>query len=228
MPLAIIGPPNAGKSSLMNALARRDIAITSEIAGTTRDVIEARLDLGGYPVILADTAGLRDSGDAIEREGVRRALARAEAADLRLIILDATRPGERVDSKLFDGDALVILNKIDLAGDSYLRWADQLGAGPALRLSVATGAGMTALIERLAAEVAKRFDTTGAPVITRARHREALKDCADALARFAAAPLAELAAEDLRQAARSLGRITGRVDVEDVLDVIFRDFCIGK
>jgi tRNA modification GTPase len=218
--VAILGPPNAGKSSLMNALARHDIAITSAIAGTTRDVIEARLDLGGYPVVLADTAGLRESADAIEQEGVRRALARADAADLRLVILDATRPEARIDPALIDENALVILNKIDLAPET-----DSPGA---LRLSVATGEGMNALLARLTEEVAKRIDTSGAPLITRARHREALRTCAEALARFQDARLAELAAEDLRQASRALGRITGRTDVEDLLDLVFREFCIGK
>ena len=219
--IAILGPPNAGKSSLLNALARRDIAITSAIAGTTRDVIETRLDLGGYPVLLADTAGLRVSADSIEQEGVRRALARAEAADLRLIILDATRPEATVDLALIDGDAVIVVNKTDLAPDAPI-------AAGALGLSVATGAGMGALLARLTEEVAKRAGDGGAPLITRARHREALLQCAAALARFPLATLPELAAEDLRQAARALGRITGRVDVEDMLDVIFREFCIGK
>jgi tRNA modification GTPase len=219
--VAILGPPNAGKSSLLNTLARRDIAITSAIAGTTRDVIEARLDLGGYPVLLADTAGLRESGDTIEREGVRRALARAEAADLRLIVLDATRPGETVDPRLLDDDALVVLNKIDAQSGR--------GIDGALGISVKTGAGMDALLTRLSEEVAKRAgDGGGAPLITRARHRAALQDCAAALERFADVTLPELAAEDLRQAARALGRITGRVDVEDMLDIVFREFCIGK
>jgi tRNA modification GTPase len=219
--VAILGPPNAGKSSLLNALARRDIAITSAVAGTTRDVVEARLDLGGYPVLLADTAGLRQSADTVEQEGVRRALARAEAADLRLILLDATRPGETIDRRLVDADALVVVNKIDLAPDAGI-------PDSALRLSVVTGEGMAALLARLTDEVAKRAGSGGAPSITRARHREALHQCAEALARFPAATLPELAAEDLRHAARALGRITGRVDVEDMLDIVFREFCIGK
>jgi tRNA modification GTPase len=241
--VVIIGAPNVGKSSLLNALARRDVAITSAIAGTTRDVIEARLDLGGYPVLVADTAGLRDSDDAIEAEGVRRARARAADADLRLIVLDASRPegtpGHRLalgppgtGEAAVDVEAVVVVNKIDLAPDADLAWSDriagEIGAATALRLSVATGAGMAELIARLTAEVAQRIGDSGAPVITRARHRTALTDCAQALARFPNTSLAELAAEDLRQAARSLGRITGRVDVEDMLDVVFREFCIGK
>jgi tRNA modification GTPase len=228
--VAIVGPPNAGKSSLMNALARRDVAITSAIAGTTRDVIEVALDLGGYPVVLADTAGLRAAGDAIEEEGVRRARARAEAADLRLVVLDATRPKEADAVRgLIDADALVIANKLDLlTHDADAAWADGLGKTPALRLSVASGEGMAALLARLEAEVTARLGPGGAPLVTRARHRAALEECRAALVRFPQAPLPELAAEELRQAARALGRITGRVDVEDLLDVVFREFCIGK
>jgi tRNA modification GTPase len=227
--VAIIGPPNAGKSSLMNALARRDVAITSAVAGTTRDVIEVALDLGGYPVTLADTAGLRATGDAVEAEGVRRARARAEAADLRLVIVDAARPEEAAAVRgLVDESALVVANKIDLAQGDMAAWADRLGAGPALRLSVTTGAGMNALLVRLETEIATRFAAPSAPLITRARHREALTACLAALERSGQAMLPELAAEDLRLAARALGRITGRVDVEDMLDVLFREFCIGK
>ena len=226
--IAILGPPNAGKSSLLNALARREMAITSPIPGTTRDVIEAHLDLGGYAVTVSDTAGLRESGDAIEAEGVRRARARAEQADLRVMMVDVTRPQDADASlrKLIDRDTVVVANKIDLGGDSG--WADDLGGGPARRLSLHTGAGLDALIEHLTREVARRFDTAGAPLITRARHRAALEDCLAALRRSLTADLPELAAEDLRLATRSLGRITGRVDVEDMLDLIFREFCIGK
>ena len=227
--VAILGPPNAGKSSLMNALARREVAITAASAGTTRDVIEVALDLGGYPLLLADTAGLRAAADAVEEEGVRRAHARAAAADLKLIVVDATQPeGSAAVAGVVDAAALVVANKIDLAPGGAADWADRLGAGPALRLSVRTGEGMAALLARLEAEVARRFSAGGAPAITRARHRQALEATLSALDRFFAAPLPELAAEDLRAATRSLGRITGRVDVEDLLDVIFREFCIGK
>lgn len=218
--VAILGPPNAGKSSLLNALARRDVAITSAIAGTTRDVIEVRLDLGGYPVMIADTAGLRQSADEIEQEGVRRALARAEAADLRLVILDATRPTETVDPKLIDKDAIIAVNKIDLTPNA--------NADDAIAISVLNGTGMDALLYRLTREVAKRAGEGSAPVLTRARHRAALEQCVEALSRFATASLPELAAEDLRHAAQAIGRITGRVDVEDMLDIVFREFCIGK
>jgi tRNA modification GTPase len=227
--VAIIGPPNVGKSSLLNALARRDVAITAASAGTTRDVIEVALDLGGYPVVLADTAGLRAAGDAIEAEGVRRAQARAAAADLKLVVLDATRPQEAAAlASLIDAATLVIANKMDLGPEDGAGWTDSLGAGVAVRLSVTTGAGMAELLARLEAAVADRFAAGGTPVITRLRHRTALEECVSALERFQGAGLPELAAEDLRGATRALGRITGRVDVEDMLDIIFREFCIGK
>ena len=233
--IAIIGPPNAGKSSLLNTLARREAAITAATAGTTRDVIEVHLDLGGYPVILADTAGLRDSTDEIEAEGVRRALARAAEADLKLLVLDATK-AEEADAvrDLVDVDTVVVANKIDLATElDPGSWADQLGASRALRLSVLTGAGLDGFLAKLRQEIARRYETgqsdaAAAPLITRARHRRALEDCLAALRRYELALLPELAAEDLRLAARALGRITGRVDVEDLLDIIFREFCIGK
>lgn len=230
--VAILGAPNAGKSSLLNALARRDAAIVSERAGTTRDVVEVGLDLGGYPVTVADTAGLREAEDEVEAEGVRRALARAERADLRIAVFDATRLPE-VDPRtaaLVDADTVVVLNKVDAL-------APGVGAAPmfhvkpppdALRVSAATGAGIPALLERLSELVARRYAVGPSPALTRARHRSALEGCRDALLRALDAPLPELAAEDVRLAARALGRITGRVDVEDLLDVIFRDFCIGK
>ena len=229
--IAILGPPNAGKSSLLNALARREAAITAATAGTTRDVIEVHLELGGYPAIVADTAGLREPGDAIEAEGVRRARARAAEADLKLMVVDATRPDEASQAlrAIIDGDTLVVANKIDLAPNTdAAAWADALGSIPALRISVKTGAGLDALLARLTEELARRFDAGAAPLITRARHRAALEECLSALRRYEPAALPELAAEDLRLAARALGRITGRVDVEDLLDIIFRDFCIGK
>jgi len=220
--IAIVGPPNAGKSSLLNRLTRREVAITSPIAGTTRDVIEVALDLAGYPVVLADTAGLRDSADAIEQEGLRRALARAEAAELRLFVFDARNPQDAAGAAAWPGpDTLPVANKIDLVADRAT-----LPHG-ALAVSALTGDGIAALIESLTGRVAADFDLA-APLLTRARHRAALDEAHGALIRALAAPFPELRAEDLRLAWRSLGRITGTVDVEDLLDVIFADFCIGK
>ena len=231
--LAILGRPNAGKSTLLNLLAGRDAAIVSETAGTTRDVIEVHLDLGGVPVIVADTAGLRDSADEVEREGVRRAAARADWADLKLIVVDrADWPEVPADLRALvaDGRAVVLVNKTDLAP---LDGAAALAGVPVLGLSARTGAGVDAFVAHLTAAV-RDLAVAGAgssPAPTRARHRQALEEARDALAQAIAGwsqrgP--ELTAEDLRLAARAIGRITGRVDVEDLLDVIFADFCIGK
>lgn len=225
--MAIIGPPNVGKSSLLNALAQRDAAIVSEIAGTTRDVIEVHLDLGGYPIVLADTAGIRVSSDIVEQQGVQRALGRARDADLRIVMLDATSwpaiPPEL--SGIVDGASILLLNKVDvIRPDGAL----SVEGHSVLKFSVLTGEGMEDLIEQLQQEAIARMGVSEAPTLTRLRHREALKHCVEALERSIRAPLPELAAEDLRLAVRELGRITGRVDVDDLLDVIFHDFCIGK
>jgi tRNA modification GTPase len=222
--LAVIGPPNAGKSSLINALARRDVAIVHETAGTTRDVIEVKLDIDGVAVIVADTAGLREAGDPVEREGVRRALARADEADATLLLVDgsADDPFAGLPPDARDKAALVIWNKADL-----LRKAP---AGERLlQVSLKTWEGWDALLGAVSQLVAAKADQASeAPVITRARHRRALEDAVGALRRSLAAPDVELFAEDLRLAVRAIGRITGRVDVEELLDVVFRDFCIGK
>lgn len=225
--IAILGAPNVGKSSLLNALARRDAAIVSSRAGTTRDVIEVHLDLGGYPVTLADTAGLREVDDEIEEEGVRRARARAEAADLKIVMFDVcSNTGLDPESlALLDDDALPVLNKIDLRPPEPLEFGDDFVPVP---VSAATGEGIPELLASLEARVTGLLEVYSAPALTRARHRAALVECAEALARSLEAEAPELTAEDLRLAARALGRITGRVDVEDILDVIFRDFCIGK
>ena len=233
--IAILGAVNVGKSSLLNAFARRDAAIVSALAGTTRDVIEVHLDLGGYPVVVADTAGLRAVGDEVEREGVARALARAEVADLRLVVFDAGAAcADPAAVALLDGDggaALAVLNKIDLLDAAV---PARVGGHQALAISVRTGAGMAELLTAVEARVADLLaGAAGAAMsLTRLRHRNAIEECLAALRRaaagIAAAAAAELIAEDTRLAMRALGRITGRVDVEDVLDVIFREFCIGK
>lgn len=230
--LAIIGPPNAGKSSLMNALAQRDAAIVSDIAGTTRDIVEVHLNLAGYPLLVADTAGLRESGDQIEQEGVRRAKAWAEGADLKLAVFDgkALPDLDAETMRLLDGETLVAVNKADAATDI----PSDIDGHTVWPLSVKSGAGMDALLTELGKKVARRCQVPNdGPAPTRARHREALARTEAALDRFltreeTAHAGAELEAEDLRLAARELGSITGRVDVEDLLDVIFRDFCIGK
>lgn len=224
--IAIIGPPNAGKSSLLNLLAHREAAIVSSTAGTTRDVIEVHLDLGGWPVILADTAGLRETNDAIEQEGVRRARARAAAADLRLLVLDATTDWRRDREALATGIKdwnddrdIVVVNKADLVA---------VDEPSVLALSTVTTAGLASLLVRLERSAASLMEERGPPPLTRARHREALVECHEALGRALLAPEVALAAEDLRLALRALGRITGTVRIDELLDVIFRDFCIGK
>ena len=236
--VAIVGAPNVGKSSLLNRLARRDAAIVSSLAGTTRDVIEVQLDLGGLPVVLADTAGLREKADLgeragaahdpVEAEGMRRALARAAAADLKIAVFDAESwPATDARTReMVDGDTLVVVNKTDLcalpdAGAS-------LAGRPAWPLSCLDGRGIEAFLGALGEAVAERLEPTGTAALTRERHRAALTECALALARFPAATAVELGAEELRLSTRALGRITGRVDVEELLDVIFAEFCIGK
>ncbi|MBP2306180.1 tRNA uridine-5-carboxymethylaminomethyl(34) synthesis GTPase MnmE [Azospirillum melinis] len=224
--IAIVGAPNAGKSSLLNALARRDAAIVSARAGTTRDIIEVHLDLGGYPVVLADTAGLREAAaDEVEEEGIRRARDRAARADVKVAVFDAaTLPDlDPATLALIDSDTVVVFNKTDLATAVDLR----PDLSPIL-VSARTGDGLKLLEEKLTEFSADRLAIGSAPSLTRARHRAALTDCRESLLRALDAPLPELAAEDVRLASRALGRITGRVDVEDLLDVIFRDFCIGK
>lgn len=219
--IALIGPPNAGKSSLLNRLARREAAIVTEIPGTTRDIVEVHLNLGGYPVIIADTAGLRETADRIEAEGVRRALERAENADLRLGVVDSQDEEglEAVKTRLFKDDILV-LNKSDLGRS----------AESGFHVSALTGEGLDRLEERLAEITATRLGASEAPSLTRQRHRTGIETSLEALqrARTRLSDAPELTGEDLRLAARSLEEITGRVDVEDVLGEIFGRFCIGK
>ncbi len=218
--MVILGAPNVGKSSLLNALARRDAAIVSSQAGTTRDVVEVHLDLGGYPVVLADTAGLRESSDIIELEGVRRARARGDQADLKIVLYDCAADAQPdSESLVLSQDGILVANKADVASQPPAQ---------GLAVSAKTGQGMEALLERLTGEAARLMAGAEAPGLTRLRHREGLEDCRDALARAIAQADEELLAEDVRLAARHLGRITGRVDVEDILDVVFADFCIGK
>jgi tRNA modification GTPase len=230
--VAIAGPPNAGKSTLLNRIARREAAIVSPYAGTTRDVIEVHLDLDGYPVTLLDTAGIRDTEDPVEQEGVRRARARAAAADLVLWVVDARSRGQAGDESnpdLAKSTHWLVRNKIDLHGDKI--GDNATSAAAEFAVSAATGAGMDALVEALACHARTFFASTESAFVTRARHRRALADTVSALDRaLAEAPdgREEVIAEELRIAATTLGRLTGRIDVEDILDVIFRDFCIGK
>ncbi len=220
--VAILGPPNVGKSSLLNRLAGREAAIVSPLPGTTRDVIEVPLDLGGYPAILADTAGLRAPGEEIEAEGVARARATGAQADIRLVLVDAASLDAA--APVPDDDTIVAANKIDRA---RLPDGARLHGVPVLPISVRTGAGLDLLIATLGAAVADKAALGVAPGPTRTRHRLALESCRDSLARARTAGEAALAAEDMRAALHALGRITGRVDVEDGLDAVARDCSSG-
>jgi tRNA modification GTPase len=220
--LTVIGPPNAGKSSLVNALAKRDVAIVAATPGTTRDIVEVRLDLAGYAIVVADTAGLREAVEAVEAEGVRRALERAAAADIVVLVVDgsAADPFAGVSEATVEAASFIVWNKADLP------WpAPPTG----IRVSAATGEGLDALLDTLAALVRTRLERSReSPPLTRARHRHALGEAATALDRALQTDEPELMAEDLRLALRALGRITGHVDIEELLGVIFRDFCVGK
>jgi tRNA modification GTPase len=218
--VAIAGPPNVGKSTLMNQLARREVAIVSPHAGTTRDIIEVQLDLDGYPVTVIDTAGIRETHDPVEQEGVRRARARAAEADLVLWLTDAddAKPAES------DAQTWIVRNKIDLAPPSR-------GVGDRMfAISASRGDGLTELIAALVGYAEEFFGSAEGGLIGRQRQRDLLQQTATSLQRSidVIGKGEELAAEDLRSAAFALGRLLGRVDVEDILDVIFREFCIGK
>jgi tRNA modification GTPase len=235
--IAIAGPPNAGKSTLLNRLARREAAIVSPYPGTTRDVIEVHMDLDGYPATLLDTAGVRQSDDPVEREGVRRAEERAQSADLVLWVTDASADGRVAGDKpkyAAGSDVWVVGNKLDLVGDNRCESRESRPTEDrpsAFAISALTGTGMDALMAALSTHVRDYFSTSESAIVTRARHRRALEETMDALDRSLAGGLSgpeELIAEELRAAATALGRLTGRIDVEDILDVIFRDFCIGK
>jgi tRNA modification GTPase len=236
--VAIAGPPNAGKSTLFNRLARREAAIVSPFPGTTRDVLELHLDLGGYPITMLDTAGIRETTDPVEREGVRRASERAADADLVLWVLDASHVERRdpptqagMPSPLSAATWLVI-NKIDLVSDTERRRIESKfdKTENVNLISSATGAGVDALVNSVAA-FADGFFTPEPALVTRERQRAHLKETVIALRDAQQAGeegREDIMAEQLRLAARALGKLLGRVDVEDVLDVIFRDFCIGK
>lgn len=238
--VAIIGPPNAGKSSLLNWLARRDVAIVSAEAGTTRDIVEVRLDLAGMPVILADTAGLRETDNLVEREGVKRALARAGSADLTILLVGGDQDANEFLMSGSTGSAsgvaapsgfdFSLLNKVDLfgAGKESLDSVPEGFCG----ISIKSGLGLDGFLADLERLVQNRFEGREPALITRQRHRDELSACQlhleQAIEIVQAGGDEVFAAEEIRLALRALGRLSGRVDVEELLDVVFRDFCIGK
>jgi len=227
--IAIIGPPNSGKSSLLNYLSKRDVAIVSEIAGTTRDVIETHLNLDGYPVIVSDTAGIRSSKNEIEKKGIKIALKRAEDADLRLVIISAKNVDfTSVLKGLLTKNAILVVNKSDLIkgklNSKYKKYEHVL-------ISIKKDLNLNKLISKIKSKLKNKFITTEDILITRERHRQNLINCVQHLEKFQKKKSAldfDKAAEDLRLAIRHLGMIVGKVDVEELLGSIFNDFCIGK
>ena len=224
--MAVIGPPNAGKSTLVNWLSKRPVSITSEQPGTTRDVLEASLDLDGYPVIIADTAGLRASTDSIENEGIKRVQEWAKTANSRLILLEPSTEADFLERLKPNPEYdLVVLNKIDLL-------PTDLKKKETLAISLKDEIGLDKLLSGLKKIVSKRIAGQEPAVITRARHREALQSSLNSMRSAKTALLLgeepEIVAEELRAATKSLGRVVGAVDVEDLLDIVFGDFCIDK
>ncbi len=229
--ISILGPPNAGKSSLLNWLVKRDAAIVSERAGTTRDVIEVYFDLAGYPVVFSDTAGIRTEASGIESLGIAKSFDRARTSDLKIIMIaaDETETFSAVE-KLIDKNTIVVINKTDLGETNVIDIRKNCSSIEAVifEISIVEGAGLESLLEGIAVAVDKKINAGNSPAISRARHREALNECIEALNRSQIEVLLELRVEDLRVAMRALGRITGTVDIEEILDSVFHDFCIGK
>jgi len=227
--IAILGPTNAGKSSLMNHLSNRDVAIVSEIAGTTRDVIETHLNLDGYPVIICDTAGIRESKDEIEKKGIKLSLNRAEEADLKLIVVDAkSLDFTDVLKGLLDENAILVINKLDLLEKDI---DPQIKKINHVLISIKENENIDELISKIKSNLKNKFISNDDILITRERHRQHLQQCLDHLNNFNQKNEIEdfdKAAEDLRLATRHLGMIVGKVDVEEILGSIFNDFCIGK
>ena len=227
--IAIVGPTNAGKSSLLNNLSNREVAIVSEIAGTTRDVIEAHLNMDGYPVIISDTAGIRDSKDEIEKKGIRLSLKKAENADLKLVVVDAKNIDLRgFLNDLLKNDAILVVNKSDLLEEKLDPKILKLNH---VLISLKDNLNIDELILKIKNNLKNKFITEEDILITRERHRQHLVQCADHLKNFSDKNEKkdfDKAAEDLRLATRHLGMIVGKVDVEEILGSIFNDFCIGK
>ncbi len=230
--IVILGEPNAGKSTLMNALSKSDVAIVSDEKGTTRDVIEVNLDLGGYPIRLIDTAGLREGEGDVEREGIRRAEKQAADADLKLVLVRADEWPNIPDAaaKWLDDDAFLVITQTDRIDMFHVKHDDASHTIKIIPASVKEDAGLDTLLSTIEVHVTDAMAPRELPSLTRVRHRKSLEDTINHLYRFEenAGFDAVLAAEDVRMASRSLGKITGRVGVEDMLDVVFSDFCIGK
>ncbi len=227
--IAIVGPTNSGKSSLLNYLSKRDVAIVSEIAGTTRDVIETHLNLDGYPVVVSDTAGIRDSKNEIEKMGIKIALNRAEDADLKLVIVSAKNVNfTGVLKGLLTKNAVLVVNKSDLMKGKF---NSKFKKYEHVLISIKKDSNLNKLISKIKNKLKNKFTTAEDILITRERHRQNLINCVHHLEKFEKKKSTQdfdKAAEDLRLATRHLGMIVGKVDVEELLGSIFNDFCIGK
>lgn len=226
--VVIVGPPNAGKSSLLNALVKREAAIVSDIAGTTRDAIDIHLDLKGYPVVFTDTAGLRETMEEIEKKGIEIALNKIDHSDLVLCLFDASKDGPEIFNDLkksFKNKFLMIANKSDSLKNEQSSLLEKQGC---LVISAKNNIGIDKLLDAIGNSIEDRFTSNSSLLITRARYREYLTEVLENLSLFNLDKQIELSAEDIRLAARALGKITGRIEVDEVLDKIFGDFCIGK
>jgi tRNA modification GTPase len=225
--ITIIGAPNAGKSSLLNFLARREVAIVSEYAGTTRDIVEVHLDIQGYPVIVADTAGLRTAGDPVEQEGIERAMSRAESADLIIALFDINKlpDFDGFTSNLLKKNSILVASKADMAQDWQEKFCQEKGLLP---ISVYNQRGIDSLFNLIAQQTQERFTVSADPIITRERYRTALKSALVYIEKLDFDMPVELLAEKLKAAARHIGGITKKIDVEDILNELFANFCIGK
>ena len=225
--ITIIGAPNAGKSSLLNFLARREVAIVSEYAGTTRDIVEVHLDIQGYPVIVADTAGLRAADDPVEKEGVGRAIRRAESADLIIALFDVNKLPDLdgFTSGLLSQNSILVASKADMAQAWQEKFCEERGLLP---ISVYSQRGIDSLLNLIAQQTQERLVASADPIITRTRYRAALKSALAHIEKLDFDMPAELLAEELKVAARYIGGITDKIDVEDILNELFANFCIGK
>ncbi|MBO5442119.1 MAG: tRNA uridine-5-carboxymethylaminomethyl(34) synthesis GTPase MnmE [Alphaproteobacteria bacterium] len=226
--VVIVGPPNAGKSSLLNAIANREAVIVSDIAGTTRDAVDIHLDIKGYPVMFTDTAGLREANEEIEKKGIEIAYSKIKSADFIICLFDASKDGVQIFDNIrnsFKNNTLLVANKSDKLTSEQCSNLQKQGC---ILISAKQKAGISQILDRIYDFICERFTSNSNLLITCSRYREALQDVMENLQNFGFDKEIELTAEDIRLAARALGRITGRIEVDDVLDKIFGDFCIGK
>ena len=225
--VVIAGPTNAGKSSLINAITKRNVAIVSDIAGTTRDVIDAYIDLNGIPIILSDTAGLRDSADEIEKIGIKIAQEKITEADYKIFMFDASADKPDIFKNYADnsGNYVLVANKADKISDAEKQNLLKQGCLP---ISAKNNENVTAITDKISTYFKGIISDNSSEIITRRRYKEALEECIENLQRFNLQKEIELSAEDIRLACRAIGKITGRVEVDEILDKIFSSFCIGK